>query len=125
MLSTRKLRQSDIMFLLTSQFIKLLVLADNLNSTNYPLQIKDPSVFIICGFKSYILTLCLLFFTCLYINEIVIYTSYNFSQAYNLMSLFTFFVCIYLSLIFFLAIKGLSNASMSLSFIIVVMFGIP
>ena len=35
-------RLCDIMFLLTSQFIKLLVLAENLNSTNYPLQINNP-----------------------------------------------------------------------------------
>ena len=41
------------MFLLTSQFIKLLVHADNLNSTSYPLQIKDPAPFVICAFKSY------------------------------------------------------------------------
>ena len=34
------------MFLLTSQFIKLLVQVDNLNSTSYPLQI-------LCAFKSY------------------------------------------------------------------------
>ena len=51
MLLTRQLRQSDIMFSLASQFIKLLVHADNLNSTNYPLRIKDPGPFVICGFK--------------------------------------------------------------------------
>ena len=71
----KQLRQSDFLFLLTSQFIKLLVLVDNLNSTNYPLQIKDPGAFVICGFRSYILTLLSLFYTCLYINEIIIYTS--------------------------------------------------
>ena len=47
MLLTRQLRQSDIMSLLTSQFIKLLVLADNINCTNYPLQIKDTGLFVI------------------------------------------------------------------------------
>ena len=58
MLLTKQLPQSDNMFLWTSQFIKLLVLV---NSTNYPLQIKDPGPFAICGFKSYILTLRLSF----------------------------------------------------------------
>ena len=42
MLLSRQHRQSDIMFLLTSQFIKLLVHADSLNSTNYQLHIENP-----------------------------------------------------------------------------------
>ena len=71
MLLTRQLRQSYIMFLLISQFIKLLVLADNLDITNYPLQIKDPGPFVICGFKSYLPMLCLIFYTCLYLNNIL------------------------------------------------------
>ena len=47
MLLTRQPRQSDIMFLLTSQFIDLLVLADNLNCTNYPLQIKVRLLYVV------------------------------------------------------------------------------
>ena len=106
MLLTRQLRQSDILFLLTSQFIKLLVLVDNLNSTNYPLQIKDPGAFVICGFRSYILTLLSLFYTCLYINEIIIYIPHRILVRHVFMFLFTFLLCIYLSLIFFYQLKG-------------------
>ena len=88
------------MFLLTSQFIKLLVHADNLNSTNYPLQIKDTDPFVICGFKSYILTLFVLFYTGVYINEMVIYASYNFSQA-RFLCLCLHFYFVYIFLYFF------------------------
>ena len=92
------------MVLLTSQFIKLLVHADNLNSTNYiyiyiyiHCRLRTPGPFVICGFRSYKLTLFVLFYTCMYINEIVIYTSYNFSQARFLcLCLHFYFVYIYL-----------------------------
>ena len=49
MLLKRQLRQSDIMFLLTSQFIKLLVM-----------QIKNPGPFVICVLDLYTDAICII-----------------------------------------------------------------
>ena len=72
------------MFLLTSQFMKILVHVDNLNITDYPLQIKDPSPFVMCGSCTYTDAISIILHgphLCLFINEIIISISYSFSQA--------------------------------------------